>query len=234
MTIGPIQLFSQATPAQRRTLAAAGLGWMLDSFDAMLYALVLAHVMRDLGMTKSTAGLLKQFDAARAGIGGVLFGFIADRVGRKRALMASILTYSVCSFASGLSTPVLMLAAFRFILGLGMGGEWNTGATWSPRHGRRNFARRRSRSCRIRGPSGMRWRRWWLGWSCITRMAGVFFVGIAPAAVTLWIRRGVPESAMWEEHQRAHASVAKPGRCRFFRTAFRRPYVRYTFALLVR
>src|SRR3977135_4613525 len=62
-------------------------------------------------------------------MGGVLFGFLADRVGRKRALMLSILTYSMCSFASGLSTTVLMLAVFRFILGLGMGGEWNTGAT---------------------------------------------------------------------------------------------------------
>src|SRR3979490_2721529 len=105
----PISLgfpFAQATPAQRRTLLAAALGWMLDAFDAMLYAPVLA-----------------------SGIGGVAFGFIADRLGRKRALMLSILTYSGCSFASGLATSVLMLAVFRFILGLGMGGEWNTGAT---------------------------------------------------------------------------------------------------------
>src|SRR5213075_1542863 len=64
-----------------------------------------------------------------SGIGGVAFGFLADRIGRKRALMLSILTYSICSFASGLSTSVGMLAVFRFILGLGMGGEWNTGAT---------------------------------------------------------------------------------------------------------
>jgi len=52
MGIGPIQLLKQATPAQRRTLLAAALGWMLDAFDAMLYALVLAYVMRDLGMSK--------------------------------------------------------------------------------------------------------------------------------------------------------------------------------------
>jgi len=59
----------------------------------------------------------------------VLFGFLADRIGRKRALMASILTYSLCSFASGLATSIAMLAAARFLLGLGMGGEWNIGAT---------------------------------------------------------------------------------------------------------
>src|SRR5258706_804767 len=121
--------FAQATPAQRRTLLAAALGWMLDAFDVMLYALVLAHIMRDLGMTKATAGLLGTLTLLASGIGGVMFGFIADRIGRRRALMASILTYSVCSFASGLATSVLMLAVFRFVLGLGMGGEWNTGAT---------------------------------------------------------------------------------------------------------
>src|SRR2546427_12323538 len=129
MAIGPIQLLRQATPGQRRTLLAAALGWMLDSFDAMLYALVLAHIMRDLDMSKATAGLLNSLPLLASGIGGVSFGFIADRIGRKRALMLSILTYSVCSFASGLSTSVLMLRIFRFILGLGMEGDWNTGAT---------------------------------------------------------------------------------------------------------
>jgi MFS family permease len=64
-----------------------------------------------------------------SGIGGILCGFLADRIGRKRALMASILTYSICAFASGLATSIAMLAGARFVLGLGMGGERNTGAT---------------------------------------------------------------------------------------------------------
>src|ERR1700732_4236291 len=129
MAIGPIQLIRQATPGQRRTLLAASMGWALDAFDAMLYSLVLALLMRDLGMSKTVAGLLGTLTLLASGIGGVAFGFLADRIGRKRALMLSILTYSVCSFASGLATSILMLAVARFILGLGMGGEWNTGAT---------------------------------------------------------------------------------------------------------
>jgi MFS family permease len=129
MATSVTSVLSQITPGQRRTLVAAALGWMLDSFDAMLYALVLTYIMRDLGMSKATSGLLYTLTLLASGIGGVLFGFIADRIGRKRALMLSILTYSICSFASGLATSVLMLAVFRFILGLGMGGEWNTGAT---------------------------------------------------------------------------------------------------------
>ncbi len=103
MAIGPIELIQRATPGQRRTLLAAALGWALDAFDAMLYALVLALLMRDLAMSKTTAGLLGTLTLLASGVGGVLFGFVADRIGRKRALMASILTYSVCSFASGLA-----------------------------------------------------------------------------------------------------------------------------------
>src|SRR5579864_9692909 len=121
--------FSGTTSIQRRTLLAAAMGWMLDAFDAMLYALVLAHLMSDLGMSKATSGFLATLTLLASGIGGVLFGFIADHIGRKRALMLSILTYSLCSFASGLATSIFVLAIFRFILGLGMGGEWNTGAT---------------------------------------------------------------------------------------------------------
>ena len=233
MAIGPIQLITRVTPGQRRTLAAAALGWMLDSFDAMLYALVLAHVMRDLGMTKSTAGLLNSLTLLASGIGGVLFGFIADRVGRKRALMASILTYSVCSFASGLSTSVLMLATFRFILGLGMGGEWNTGATLVAETWPTEL---RAKAIAVVQSS------WAIGYALAALVAGivlhyatwrtVFFVGIAPAVVTLWIRRGVPESAMWEG-QREHSSMAKASdAAASFALLFRRPYVRYTFALL--
>ena len=107
--------FSNITVDQRRTLLAAALGWMLDAFDAMLYALVLTHIMRDLGMSKATSGFLATLTLLASGIGGVMFGFLADRIGRKRALMLSILTYSICSFASGLATSILMLAAFRFV-----------------------------------------------------------------------------------------------------------------------
>src|SRR6476620_3547077 len=195
--------FSQVTSAQRRTLIAAALGWMLDAFDAMLYALVVVHIMRDLGMSKSTAGLLNSLTLLASGIGGVAFGFIADLLGRRRALMLSILTYSVCSFASGLSTSVLMLAVFRFILGLGMGGEWNTGATLVAETWPTEL---RAKAISIVQSS------WAIGFALAALVAGivlhfanwrmVFFVGVLPAIVTLWIQNSVPESEMWKEHQR--------------------------------
>ena len=230
--------FAQATSAQRRTLLAAALGWMLDAFDAMLYALVLAHVMRDLGMTKGTAGFLNSLTLLASGIGGVAFGFIADRLGRKRALMLSILTYSVCSFASGLATSVLMLAIFRFILGLGMGGEWNTGATLVAETWPTEL---RAKAISIVQSS------WAIGYALAALAVGIvlhyadwrmaFFVGILPALVVLWIRRGVPESEMWQERQGGSRGAlvrnsAASGPQTGFAGLFRPPYAKHTLALL--
>src|SRR6266851_4514084 len=120
---------SEVSSAQKRTLIAAALGWALDAIDVMLYSLVIAHVMTAFGINKAGAGWLSTFTLFASGIGGLLFGFIADRIDRTKALMLSILTYSVCSLGSGLATSIPVLAFFRFVLGLGMGGEWNTGAT---------------------------------------------------------------------------------------------------------
>ena len=239
MPIGPIQLLRQATTEQRRTLLAAALGWMLDAFDAMLYALVLTHVMRDLGMSKATSGLLYTLTLLASGMGGVLFGFLADRVGRKRALMLSILTYSICSFASGLSTTVLMLAVFRFILGLGMGGEWNTGATLVAETWPDEF---RAKAIAMVQSS------WAIGFALAALVSGivlryaswryVFFVGILPALITLWIQNRVPESEMWQEHHRLAQDSERVAQAQqkydqdSFLRIFGRPYLKSTLALL--
>jgi len=161
---------------------------------------VLALLMRDLGMSKTTAGFLGTLTLLASGIGGMLFGFLADRIGRKQALMASILTYSVCSFASGLATSIALLAAARFVLGLGMGGEWNTGAALVAESWPTEL---RAKALSIVQSS------WALGFAAAALVAGpvsraygwraLFFVGILPAGVTLWIQRSVPESEMWRE-----------------------------------
>jgi MFS family permease len=235
---------SEATPAQRRTLLAAALGWMLDAFDVMLYALVVAHIMRDLHMTKATVGLLSTLMLLASGAGGLLFGFIADRIGRTRALSLSILTYSVFSFASGLSHTVVQLAICRTLLGLGMGGEWNTGATlvaetW-PSH-------LRARAMAMVQSS------WAIGYAMAALVAGimlryanwryVFFVGILPALVTLWIRRSVPESEMWSGAKNLQASDGASPRIssaqvsgesvRNLGDIFRPPLLRNTVSLLL-
>ena len=82
-----------APASARRSLLAAWLGWLLDGFDVMLYALVLSALIRDFSLSKTTAGLLGSLTLAASGLGGVLFGTIADRYGRKPALSGSLLVY---------------------------------------------------------------------------------------------------------------------------------------------
>src|SRR5580700_11122872 len=128
-----------ATPPERKSLVAGGLGWMLDAMDVMLYSLVLAFLIREFAMDTRTAGLLNSLTLVASGIGGLLFGVLADRIGRIRALMAAILVYALASAACGFSHTIPQLATFRFVLGLGMGGEWTTGAaliaeTWRAEH----------------------------------------------------------------------------------------------------
>src|SRR5215471_6167832 len=95
------------TPAERKSLIAGGLGWMLDAMDVLLYSMVLAYLMRDLGMSKATAGLLNSLTLLASAAGGLLFGLSTDRIGRTRALTASILVYSLASGACGLSSTIV-------------------------------------------------------------------------------------------------------------------------------
>ena len=171
---------------------------MLDAMDVMLYSMVLTHLMTALGMSKSVGGLLTGLTLGASAVGGLMFGFIADRVGRTRALMASILVYSLASGACGLSQTVIELAIFRVILGLGMGGEWTTGATliaetWPAEH--------RAKAL------GLMQSTWAIGEMLAVGVVAlvlphfgwraVFFVGVLPAFAVFWILRAVPESEMW-------------------------------------
>ncbi len=200
-TPAPPFRWRHTTVAQRRTLIAAGLGWMLDAFDVLLYSIVLATLMREFGMSKSTAGLLNTLTLVASAIGSFGFGLLADRFGRRRMLSQSILMYSIFTFACGFSTSITMLAVFRFLLGLGMGGEWSSGATLVAETWPSAW---RGRALGIVQSS------WAIGYALAAVVASVvlkyanwrwvFFVGVLPALVTLWIQRGVPEPALWQTH----------------------------------
>jgi MFS family permease len=190
----------EATPHAKRALVAASLGWMLDSFDVMLYSLVLAYLMADLAMTTTTAGLLGSLTLLASAAGGMIFGVIADRYGRTRALMGSILIYSIFTAACGLAQSVRQLAIFRVLLGIGMGGEWASGAalvseTWPAKH---------------RGKAlGFMQSSWAIGYAAAAAVTAivlpiwgwraVFFVGVLPALFTVWVRRHVEEPQIWRE-----------------------------------
>jgi MFS family permease len=193
-----------ASTTSRRALVAASLGWALDAFDVMLFSLTLASVIAELGLTKTQAGALGSVTLLGGAVGGLIFGHIADRFGRTKAMIASVLLYSVFTAACGLSQNVWQFAVFRAFLGLGMGGEWASGAalvseTWPAKH--------RGRALGFMQSS------WAIGFAAAALVVGfvlprwgwraVFFVGILPAFFTLWVRRNVEEPEVWKASRSA-------------------------------
>lgn len=181
---------------------------MLDAMDVMLYSFVLAYLMADFGMSKSTGGLLNSLTLIASAIGGFLFGVLADRLGRTRALMASILVYSISSAACGLSQSISQLAVFRFLLGLGMGGEWSSGAaliaeTWRAEHRGRALGLMQSTYAIGEAVAAVIVLLVFphFGWRA------VFFAGVLPALLVFWIYRGVPEPEVWKNRTKANKSA---------------------------
>jgi MFS family permease len=183
---------------QRRVLLAASLGWMLDSMDVMLYALVVPSVKADLHLTSAGAGLIMSATLICAAIGGILFGVFADRFGRTRALIGSILLYCVFTGLCGLVQTATQLAICRMLLGFGMGGEWASGAalvaeTWPDQHRGKALALMQSS--------------WAIGYALGAAIVAVvmphfgwravFFAGLLPAFFAIWIRRKVSEPERW-------------------------------------
>ncbi len=202
---------ANASGEQRRTLLAASLGWMLDSMDVMLYAMVIPAITREMHLSNAVAGGLMSATLLAAAAGGLIFGVVADRAGRTRALMGSMLLYSLATAACGFTHTAAQLLAARLVLGFGMGGEWAAGAalvaeTW---------------------PDALRGRAlavvqsfWAVGYALgagLTALLlprfgwrGVFFAGIVPALVTLWMRRSLHEPEAWLATRREDGRYKQP------------------------
>jgi MFS family permease len=193
---------AEASGEQKRTLLAAFLGYMLDSMDVMLYALVLGQVQREMHLSATMSGAMMSATLVAAALGGVSFGWFADRFGRVRALMSSVLLYSVATALCGFTQTAPQLMVCRVLLGLGMGGEWACGAalvaeTW-PAH-------KRGKALALVQSA------WAVGYALGAAVVGlvmprfgwraVFFAGIVPALVSLWVRRGLREPEVWRQER---------------------------------
>ena len=190
--------WSEITGPQRRALIAAALGWVLDNMDVLMFAIVLGEIIRYFGISSATAGFLNSLTLMSSAVGGIVFGMLADRYGRTWSMMASILVYSIFTALCGFSQTITQLAVFRLLLGLGIGGEWSTGAaliseTWPEKHRGKAFGIMQSGfavgyalAALVTALILPRW-----GWRA------VFFVGVLPALFTLWIRRNVQEPEAW-------------------------------------
>lgn len=192
------------TRDQWKTLVAAQLGWMLDAMDVMLYAFALGAIQKEFELSSAQAGALASVTLVASAFGGIGFGIIADRIGRARSLMVSILMYSVFTSLTATAGTLWQLLLWRALVGLGMGGEWSAGSvlvseTWPSRH--------RAKAI------GLMQAGWAIGYILAALLAAailpelgwrvLFLLGILPAFFTLWIRRNIHEPEIWKSRASA-------------------------------
>ena len=183
------------TTRERHVIAACYLGWTLDAFDFFILVFVLKDIAAEFAVEKKLVTLAITLTLAMRPLGALLFGIAADKFGRRPVLMANVLTYSFLEFASGFASSLTVLIVLRALYGIAMGGEWGVGASLTME----------SISPKLRGlvsgilqagyPSGYLLASIvfyalypHIGWR------GMFIVGIVPAALVFYIRRGVDES----------------------------------------
>ncbi|NJD09828.1 MAG: MFS transporter [Gemmatimonadetes bacterium] len=185
-------------------------GWLFDFYDLMLFSFLLVPIQKSLGLDAGALSLLLGASLAATAVGGIMFGNLADRFGRRTVLSWTILVYSVGTFLCGFAQGAIWLLVFRVVTGLGVGGEWATGQTLV---GETFPARMRARFAAVMqtgAPLGIalaaivggfvepalveRFGAEW-GWR------GCFFISVLPALLVLIIRRHMPESDVWLERR---------------------------------
>ena len=194
----PMSWWREIDSTAWRALIAAGAGWMLDALDVTLYTIALDSIAREFHLTKAEAGSVASATVFASAVGGTISGILVDRLGRVRMLMISMICYSLFCALSATSQNLSQLIFWRVLVGLGMGGEWSAGAvlvaeTWPAKH---------------RGKAiGLMQSGWAIGYILAAVLGALilptlgwrvmFLIGFAPALLTIWIRRGVPEPQGW-------------------------------------
>jgi MFS family permease len=217
----PVSWRQATTRYQWLVLLVAWLGWVFDSMDATIYTLVLRPAMQDLLSAQAGGPVSQQAVLWHGGIifsifligwavGGILFGVLADRFGRTRTLIVTILFYALFTGMAALSATWWQLAVYRFLTALGIGGEWAAGAAlvaevW-PEEKRAKAA-------------GILQSAWAAGFflaaiiMLLLRNQNwrlVFVVGIAPAIVALLVRFWVKEPERWVRAHRQECQTQGP------------------------
>ena len=190
---------SGLTRDQRNAFVAAWLGWAMDAFDYFLLVFVITDVAKDFGTTKTHVAVATTLTLAARPVGAALFGYWADKIGRRTPLLACVLFYSTVEFLTGFSSSLTMLLVLRCLYGIGMGGEWGLGASLAMEKipvEKRGFY---SGVLQQGYPIGYLFAA--IAFFVVTPIAGwrgLFFVGAVPALLALFIRLRVNESEVWK------------------------------------
>jgi len=199
-----IAWYRAATRRQWKVLAAAALAWMLDGMNVTLYAFALTRIEREFGLSSAMAGAVASVTLLSSAAGGIAFGYLADRLGRTKALGIAILAYSVFTWATATAHSLAALLVWRLLVGLGMGGAWTAGAAlvaeeWPAEH---------------RGKAiGMVQSGWAVGYIAAALLSAwivpahgwrlLFAIGAMPAVLAVWIWRNIQEPEVWRTVRRS-------------------------------
>ena len=191
----------EISAAERRTLWACFGGWALDAFDSQMFSVALPALIAAFALDKAQAGSISSVTLVASALGGWIAGALSDRFGRVRVLQWTILWFSAFTLLCGLAQNFSQLLVLKACHGLGFGGEWAAGAVLMaeairPAH---------------RGKAlGFVQSAWAVGWGAsVLAYAGLFtwlppamawramfFVGVLPALLVVYVRKSIPEPAM--------------------------------------
>ncbi|MFE6285487.1 MFS transporter [Streptomyces sp. NPDC057877] len=234
---GPLGWLRALGPRGRRAFAGAFGGYALDSYDYFTLPLSMVALAAYFGLDSGQTGLFTTVTLVVSAVGGALAGVIADRIGRVKALMITVITYAVFTVACGFAPNYETLLVFRALQGLGFGGEWAVGAILVAEYA---SAKHRGRTLGAIQSS------WAVGWAAAAIVYTLvfsfldddlawrvmFWTGALPALLVVWMRRRVhdaPQAAAVRERSRGNGSAADS-----FKAIFKPGLLRTTvFAVLL-
>jgi len=190
------------TKSQRNIVIAAYLGWTLDAFDFFLMVFMFKDIASDFHASAQVVSTAVLLTLAMRPLGAFLFGRLADRFGRKPALMWNIVAYSLLEMASGFAPSMTALLLVRALFGIAMGGEWGIGSALTMETIPASARGVVSGLLQVGYPSGfflaslavyLFYDR--LGWRYM------FVLGVIPALLVFFIRRAIDESPAWRMQQ---------------------------------
>jgi MFS family permease len=232
----------QTSVNERRAMLAAYAGYGLDGFDVMVYTFIIPTLMTLWGLNKAEAGYIASATLLTSAIGGWGAGILADRHGRVRILQLTVLWFATFTFLSGFTHSYGQLLFTRAMQGFGFGGEWAVGSVLVSET---IDARHRGKAAGVVQSS------WSVGWAAaafafwavsvlLPPQVGwrvLFWVGILPALLIIYIRRNVREPAIYLDMraQTTHGAPAAPAlfAAADFLNIFRPPLLRNTFLATV-
>jgi SHS family lactate transporter-like MFS transporter len=199
--------FRTLTAKQRHAFAACFLGWSLDAFDYFILVFCVSAIATDFQVAKSAVTEALVLTLAFRPLGALLFGWMADRIGRRPTLIVNILCYSILELACAFTPSLHVLLILRALFGVAMGGEWGVGAALAfetlPKENRGFF-------------SGLLQEGYQVGYLLASALffvsfkyigwRGMFIVGAVPALLAGYIGFKVEESSAWQQGSAARGA----------------------------